>query len=406
MKLNVRKLFAVLVVSAFLAASFIQIPVVYSTDFSAIDELLLFLKSVLMLDINSYEVNVVSDLVNHPPNLGGLAEESGKVILTTGGSTLSVIFSFVNNKLVRCSIRSMEGEPLYSQYPPADTLEVYRDFLDKYQNYTGDSAVQEMRDAMDTVTEFKSATSTVGNIKITMLDNINSAVTSAVFWTYSVNGADYTSLQVGFHNSQEFFDLRDDRSYYKIGDTTVNLTSEQAISIASKRLENYSWTVDQGNGTYKEISDFQTAWQDARLLTKSKTEPRVWYPYWLVTFYLDKVYPGGVVNIIVEMWAEDGEIIDIYPLTGGGIGMPENSASPISSATPEPTPPSEPNPSVSSTTPPPTQHPTNSPLASSPQPAENPENSAFFDVGLFVVVAGAVTVGVVVSVFVIRRKVK
>ena len=32
------------------------------------------------------------------------------------------------------------------------------------------------------------------------------------------------------------------------------------------------------------------------------------YPQWTVTFYLDKVYPDGVNSLMVELWADSGDI--------------------------------------------------------------------------------------------------
>jgi hypothetical protein len=35
------------------------------------------------------------------------------------------------------------------------------------------------------------------------------------------------------------------------------------------------------------------------------------YPQYTITFSLDKVYPGGVNSLIVEVWADSGEIAKI-----------------------------------------------------------------------------------------------
>ncbi|MCJ7714623.1 hypothetical protein MUO66_09245, partial [Candidatus Bathyarchaeota archaeon] len=34
-------------------------------------------------------------------------------------------------------------------------------------------------------------------------------------------------------------------------------------------------------------------------------------PYWYVTLYLDKVYPGEISSIAVGLWGDTGEINDI-----------------------------------------------------------------------------------------------
>jgi hypothetical protein len=35
------------------------------------------------------------------------------------------------------------------------------------------------------------------------------------------------------------------------------------------------------------------------------------YPQWTVTVWLDKVYPGGVNSLSVEVWADTGDIAQI-----------------------------------------------------------------------------------------------
>jgi hypothetical protein len=39
-------------------------------------------------------------------------------------------------------------------------------------------------------------------------------------------------------------------------------------------------------------------------------------PYWEVTLYLDKAYPGGVNRLVVGIWADNGEVRRITTLSG------------------------------------------------------------------------------------------
>jgi hypothetical protein len=38
------------------------------------------------------------------------------------------------------------------------------------------------------------------------------------------------------------------------------------------------------------------------------------YPYWYVTLYLDKTYPGGVSEIGVGVWADTGQVASIQAI--------------------------------------------------------------------------------------------
>lgn len=81
-----------------------------------------------------------------------------------------------------------------------------------------------------------------------------------------------------------------------------------------KQAEDFWWTA--GN---VEVRDFNIMKDliGAKLLTRSR-DPLELYPYWMVTLPLDGLYPGMVTTILVKIWADTAEVIDILALGYGG----------------------------------------------------------------------------------------
>ncbi len=305
-----KKFYVTLILAMVLAFSFTQIPTVYSVTTVDPQEVLVFLKDVVKLDITKYEANLTTTLSSYPPELGGIEQVTGEYTLELEDSKLEILFKFRNGTLCWCLMDVLQGSPHYVQPLSTDICEDAKDFLQRYQTFTGDPEVERMRDMLDMVDGTRNAIEISGNVKLEV--SINS-FSSSLDWEYTFNGADYSGIIISFRNGS-FYAFKDDRSYYTIGGTDVNVSREEAINIALKRAENFSWTIDG-----VEVSDFNIVKEriDAELLTRCR-EPLTLYPYWLLTLPLDDLYPGLVYAIQVKIWADTAEIIDCHPLVFGG----------------------------------------------------------------------------------------
>jgi hypothetical protein len=134
-----------------------------------------------------------------------------------------------------------------------------------------------------------------------------------VLLMYSKNGADFQAKSLHLsYQKKVLTEFSDDWLLFKIGSTQIDVSKEQAVLIAKNAAKSYSWTV---SGT--KVSNFQIL--DNPVSAQFYPKPGdsdifTLYPYWYVTLYLDKTYPGGVTQIAVGVWADTGQIASIDAL--------------------------------------------------------------------------------------------
>ncbi len=158
----------------------------------------------------------------------------------------------------------------------------------------------------------------MGNIKLKTTVTADSNTLSC---TNTHNGADYTAVVVKFKNG-ELRAFKDHMSYYTIGDTTVNISREEAIATAQEYIKGYSYEFEG-----KQVADFNIVEDKitASLLTQNRYSNFELYPYWRVTFPLASLYPGYVNSIEATLWADNGDVIDCSTLGFDAILPPDES---------------------------------------------------------------------------------
>jgi hypothetical protein len=324
-----KKLQALVILIMVLSVS-VPIPFALSEETVDTNEALHFLKDVANVDVSRYEAKLVVNTSENWPELGGLLEITGKYVLESEDSTINVLFTFIDNTLRYCAITDVEGEIYQLEELPADIKGQADVFLQRYQAYTADSTIEAMRNILDTVDVTENGVKVIGNLKLEV--TVDPSLTS-LSWKDTFNGADYTSLSIGFRNGT-FAAFLQDRSYFQIGGTDVNLSEEDAVDLALRYAKDLSWEVPDGT----KVTDF-TIVEDkigAALLTQPR-EPLMLYPYWLVILPLDKMYPGFITQIMFQVWADTGEIITCTPLgQGGDVPLDVSPSIPDDDSTPSP----------------------------------------------------------------------
>jgi hypothetical protein len=250
--------------------------------------------------------------------------------LDSDESTLAVLCDVEKNVVSYCHVYTEKGQVI-SDKQYVNLIDAVKSFLKKYQTYTKiDSA--NMLDMLAKIDPTKNSTITMGNTELTIsnFDNFGKEI-SLFKWAYIVNGAKYTSLQVGFQKNGIFDSFLDNRDLYSIGDTTVNISREQAINIAMKHSKTYSYAMPDGS----RVSGFNITEDRTKteLLTTARNSTDL-RPYWFVKLYLNQTYPGSVKGLAIFVWANSGEVFDCGNLAYGGAEYSDaDSTSPSSSST-------------------------------------------------------------------------
>ena len=282
----------------------------HSIELTVLVKAVAFLKDVIQLDMPKYNVTLVGYFVENRSDLGGLVEETLSYICESNESKLDVDFAFRNKTLTWCSLDVREGSPLYTQ-PSTNILDMAKGLLQRYQTYTGSPDLKVMIDILDTVDVIENMETAMGNVKLKVTSRTDY---TAFEWIYTLGGLDFPAITIEFLKGT-FFGFGDIWSIYKVGSIDVNVSEEEAINIARERARNYSWTVDG-----VEVTEFNILEEpvEAELWKYPREDTLTLHPYWYITLYLDKVYPGNVDRIQVGIWADTGEVIFCQERSSGG----------------------------------------------------------------------------------------
>jgi len=275
--------------------------------------------SVVGLDVETY--NITLDLHNQDLYLQSLPQEDVQYTLDSEDSKVEVICNFVNKKLQSIFLHTLDGTLRMAQ-PCTNILDATKAFLDRYRAYSGAPYIDDMRDMLDTVDGNENVTKIAENIKLDVTVNQNSATFR---WTPAVNGVDvmFKWVILGFEN-RSLAVFMDNWELYNIGSYEMSISEEEAIDIALKTIENYSWIVHMGGDKAPvEVAEFNVEGVSETKLTfcnyPSKNEsrngdPLTLYPNWNIKLYFDKLYLGNVYGVNIAIWADTGEVNDIRPL--------------------------------------------------------------------------------------------
>lgn len=283
-------------------------PVAYAAKPAAQAQVTEFIENVLPIDLSKYTLTLKNNA-----SIDRLTD-AVRYTLDSDESTVDAICFVQNNVVSYCHLYSEKGQ-IISDKQYNSPIDAAKDFLNKYQAYTKiDSS--NMIDMLDNVDATKDSSRTIGNIRFTVSNIDEREVELTTFkWAYVVNGAEYTSLQVGFRKNGILEFICDNRAVYLIGDTTVNISREQAIDIAMKRSETYSYDMFDG---YK-VSGFNiTEDRTTAKLVAYPINSTVLRPYWHVELFLNQTYPGSVQGLTIYVWANSGEAFHCSNIAYGG----------------------------------------------------------------------------------------
>lgn len=298
-----------------------SIPSVRAAETDLEDKMMAILNDVVGLNTEDYVVHITS---NPDREYRGLLQKDVDATLYSVQNytwVMDVKAYFVNDNVCMIYISYPE---LPAEYPPAyTTVEMAKSFLERYQNYTGDSFYDELASMLDDVDATNSTTKSAGNIRLE-LNNFDNVIANYNWRYIDENGIVARSKSVlleyergrlkGFSNNWHL---------YTIGGTP-EISGEEATEIAIEAAQNYSYEVSADNGTLT-VTGFEIApeslghevlsylnFPDPSLARGG--DPFTLYPSWYVPIGFNQSYPGGVTGVIVTVWADTGEVSATNPM--------------------------------------------------------------------------------------------
>jgi DNA-binding transcriptional ArsR family regulator len=275
------------------------------------DDAITFLHDVTQIDLTGYHATLLNNTVGVREDLGGVVEEILIYSLTNSDSQITVVLRFRNRELSRYKLSLFEGSLVYAQPQPFSVLDVAKDLIQRYSSFKGDAYVEKMSNMLAAVNTSENTEITDGDTKLQLSISGNNA---EILWLYTENGVDFSpkSLYLHFENNV-LTELTDGWYLFTIGNTIVTVSQEEAIQMARDAVQGFTWEAD---GVV--VSNFNVLQEPAFVMFHPTIREAglALVPYWEVTFYLDKVYPGGFNRLAVGIWADTGEVRRIVPQSG------------------------------------------------------------------------------------------
>ena len=275
------------------------------------DSSISFLVNVAQIDITKYQATLLSNTAEYRTDLNGVVEEILKYSLVSSESTTDVVFRFRDKKLSRYQLNLFEGPPIFAQPQSSNMLDAVKNLLDRYKTYTNAPYLEEMDSILSSINEIKDLEVIEGNVKLRISIYGNDF---EILWLYTEDDVDFSakSLRFVFEN-RVLVELTDGWFLFTVGSTQVDISQTEAISIAKDFVQDFSWEFD---GTV--VSNFVVVDDPiaVEFAPHPREEPLALIPFWYITLYLDKVYPGEVSRIAVGLWGDTGEVVYVKALSG------------------------------------------------------------------------------------------
>jgi hypothetical protein len=304
---RIKKFITFLLFLVVLVCAFTTLPTVYAAS-SNQEKAQTFVTTVLPFDTTKYNITM-TNYVKGMPIAGHPYEEEGyDYTFSYGENTIVLLCMFDDSNLSGCIVKSSTG-PLLYETPNGNLLDSAKRFLEKYQT-TNKEDLTDMLNALSKVNTLKETTITSGNIKLQIIINTQSSKTVTTFqWFTSINGIDYTSMLLSYHNN-DFHNFFDNRGLSTIGNTDINISAQQATELALQYIKTYSYKTVSGS----EMTGFNISIADITCKPCAYPyEPSVLGPCWNIQLPFEE-FVGSTWALTVFVSANTGEIYSCTPL--------------------------------------------------------------------------------------------
>ena len=269
-----------------------------------------FLQDVAQINNKKYTITLLSNTLQYRTDFS-VAEELIKYSLVSGISNLDVNLRFRNSHFSRYQLEMIDSSQVYTQKQPNGILQIAKASLEGYKVYSGDEYLDEMYSLLAKVNTTESTSITEGNMKLQI---INSADTTQFEWMYTEKGIDYQAkgLRMTFQNNI-LTTMTDGYFLFTVGSTNMAISQDQAVVAAKNYVKTLTWNIDG-----KVVSGFSALDSpvSVQFLAHPKGNSVALIPYWSVVLRLDKVYLGGLNEVSLGIYADNGQVSDIQMLNG------------------------------------------------------------------------------------------
>jgi hypothetical protein len=226
-----------------------------------------FLQDVVEINTDHYQATLLSNTFEQRSDLGGAVEQVMTYSLTSSDSKLLVTLWFRNNHFYRYQTSALEGSPVYLQPQPLNAVDSAKGIVGRLAMYEDASYLADMGSMLSLVS---SSTEAIEIKEDTLKLTVSQGEISRIGVMYTENGVDFSpkSLSLEFANG-DLTKLTDGWYLFTAGSTTVNISVDEAETLARNALNGYSWSV---NGT-------TLATHCAQILQLFSIQPKTVYTY-------------------------------------------------------------------------------------------------------------------------------
>ena len=290
-----------LIVVVILSLILVVVPLFDSAELTVEERALSIISDVIGIDLSRYNVELYN---NNSEIYDGLFREYVDYTLESNESELQVMITFGNHTFTHWDLTQINSStlspPVYVAPLPDNTLDVVKETLQRYHAYFESSIVEEALNVLDTVTELRTMNATVGDLKMRVTERDASM---NIDWVRTINGLDFpTGLSINLANGV-IDGFADQSRFFKIGSADVNISREEAISIARDEAKKYSSVNLWGIGTLR----FRVKEEPLIVSLRVGTGNFTMYPLWYIWFPADPEV-HSITGVEVYMRADTGEI--------------------------------------------------------------------------------------------------
>jgi hypothetical protein len=308
----------ILLFSSFYA---ILTPTAHAAEMTNQQKGLTIINNVFDVDLSKYTITTQEYLQNADALYHGvIAQDNVAYELTSDTGTLKMLYTFADGRvqmiqvLQRAGILSLTKAVSHSGISNAQSA---KNFLTNYQAYTANPLFGELKTTLDKVYPGVNLTK-VFDDKVLEVTTYPDHTNFKWYYTFSGAIAPYSKF-VAIECRGGFIEaFVDNWQFYNVGTNDVNLSEEDAISIALEAAKAHSWSVklDVNALDTSYFNNSNAIWAslifDSSLNASKTRSANVMelYPVWRVGIALNRWY-GQMYGIQVDIWADTKEIRSI-----------------------------------------------------------------------------------------------